>query len=243
MHSRIINHVRGNIVGYVALFAALGGTSYAAVSLAPGSVTSRALANGAVTHAKLGASSVWGNDLRTHSLTAADFKAGALAQALNGRTGSAGRNGTNGPAGPRGPAGPAGHDGSASIAATARFAGPVTAPSSSSTNVPLSGGSWTQAANSVNLITGSMTLGIPATCTGSLGNELVINVDGTPETFGEAPMAPAGGTETVPFAVSELMEPGTNTKHTVTAQLANTCTKSGESYTVSNVKLDVLNFN
>ena len=31
-------------------------------------------------------------------------------------------------------------------------------------------------------------------------------------------------------------------KHELTAKLANTCTKSGEDYTVSNVKLDVVSF-
>src|SRR4051812_32790140 len=58
VHRWIISHFRGNVVGYMALFVALGGTSYAAVSLKPGSVRSRALAKGAVTHSKLAANSV-----------------------------------------------------------------------------------------------------------------------------------------------------------------------------------------
>ena len=245
MFSRILIHLRGNAVGYVALFAALGGTSYAAVTLAPGSVKSRQLANRAVTHAKLARNSVQANNLLTHSLTGAAFKPGALAKALNGRNGTNGANGAGGrggPAGPGGPMGPAGHDGSASVALRARGTGSTTAPHGTSTTVPLTGASWTQAANDLDLITGSMVVSIPASCTGSFGNSLIISVDGKPVTFGLAPTAPASTTETVPFMVSELMEPGADTQHTIKAALANTCTKSGEDYSVSNVKIDVAAF-
>jgi hypothetical protein len=44
MPSRIASRLRGKSSGYVALFVALAGTSYAAISLEPGSVQSRALA-------------------------------------------------------------------------------------------------------------------------------------------------------------------------------------------------------
>jgi hypothetical protein len=252
MLSAVLRHFRGNVVAYVALFAALGGTSYAAVTLAPGSVTTKALANGAVTNAKLARNSVGANQLRHRSVSAADFKAGALATALKGLAGKKGTdglsgidgiNGSGGPAGPTGPMGPAGHDGSASIAARIVGTGTVTAPHQASTNVPLTGATWTQAANSLNLVTGSMRLEIPATCTGSFGNELVVSVDGTPNTIALAPTTPANGTVTVPFVVSELTEPGSDTQHTLTAALANSCSKSGEDYTVSNVKIDVVNFN
>jgi hypothetical protein len=246
MRKVIVGHIRGNAVGYVALFAALGGTSYAAVSLPAGSVTSRALANRAVTHAKLGSGSIADNNLRKHTLTAADFATGALAQALNGTkvgpAGASGRAGTTGSGGSAGPRGPAGHDGSAAISARVRGTGSVTAPHQASTNVPLTGVSWTQAANDLNLITGSMSVGIPASCTGSFGNELVVSVDGTPTTIGLAPTAPAKSTVTVPFVVGEVMEPGSDTQHTIKASMANTCSKSGEDYTISNVKADVVTF-
>ena len=234
MFSRIVGHLRGNLVGYVALFAALGGTSYAAVRLTPGSVTTSALAKGAVTNAKLANNSVGTANLRRRSLTAADFRPGVL----NTR----GANGADGKAGPRGPAGPAGQNGNASIVAAATGSGSVTAPDSATTGVPLSGGAWTQGAGDLDLITGSMTVQIPATCTGSFGNSLVVDVDGVPNTFAVAPTAPASGTETVPFEVSELTQPGSDAHHTVTTSLANSCTKSGENYTVSNVKVDVVAF-
>jgi hypothetical protein len=230
--NRIIGHLRGNAVGYVALFSALGGTSYAAVNLKPGSVRTNALANGAVTHSKLAASSVDERNLVKRSLTAADFKPGAL-KTLNG---------PNGPNGVAGPAGPPGANGSASIVARARGTATVTAPHGATTDIPLSTGGWTQGPNDLNLVAGSMVIKTPPACTGSFGNSVLVQVDGVPTTFGVAPQIPASTTVTVPIAVGELMESGTSTAHQVTAKLANSCTKAGEDFTVSNARLDVVSF-
>ena len=256
MLARIRRHIGANAIAYVALFTALGGTSYAAIRLAPGSVTSAALANGAVTHSKLAAHSVGEGNIAQHQLTASDFKPGALASAVRvvtasgapGANGATGKDGAIGPIGPMGPTGgagpqgPAGQDGSASVAVRARSTGSVTAPHGVSTSVPLSGGSWTQAGNDVDLITGSMTLETPQTCTGSFGNSLVVSIDGVPNTFALAPQVPANTTVTIPMVVSEVMEPGSDTQHKITAALANSCTKSGEDYVVTNAKLDVVAF-
>lgn len=51
---RLSDHLRSNVVAYLALFVALGGTSYAAVSLPSGSVGTRQLRNHSVTPSKLG---------------------------------------------------------------------------------------------------------------------------------------------------------------------------------------------
>jgi hypothetical protein len=69
-----------------------------------------------------------------------------------------------------------------------------------------------------------------------------MSVDGVPNTFAVAPTAPANATVTVPVVVSEVMEPGADTQHTVTARLQNSCTRSGEDYSLSDLKLDVVNF-
>ena len=79
------------VVACLALLIALGGTSYAAVSLPANSVTTRQVKN--------------------HSLLAIDFKRGQLPRGPIGPAGPAG------PAGPQGPAGPAGPGGSGSGAA------------------------------------------------------------------------------------------------------------------------------
>lgn len=254
MHSRITSHLRGNAVAYLALFTALGGTSYAAITLAPGSVTSKELANGAVTHSKLAMHSVNERNLAKQQLTAADFKPGALQRALGlkaGATGPAGATGglgLTGPAGPTGavgaggPMGPAGHDGTASVALRARSTGSVTAAHGSTATVPLTSTNWTQAGNDLNLITGSVTLEIPQSCTGSFGNSVVVSVDGVPNTFAVAPTIPANTTVTVPIVVSELMEPGGDMQHSIAAKVQNSCTRSGEDYVLTDAKLDVVNF-
>jgi hypothetical protein len=51
--TRILGHVKGNAVAYVALFVALGGTSYAAISIPAGSVGNRQLKNHSVIPIKL----------------------------------------------------------------------------------------------------------------------------------------------------------------------------------------------
>jgi hypothetical protein len=265
MPNRLISHLRGNAVAYVALFTALGGTSYAAVQLAPGSVKTKDLANGAVTRAKLAAHSVGESNMVKRSLTAADFKPGALLGALKGTNGAAGALGLTGPAGANGAAGttqagatgvtgatgatgaagatgPGGQDGNASIVLRSRGTGSVTAPHGSSTNVPLTGTTWTQGASDLNLVTGSMTIETPASCTGSFGNAVVISVNGVPNTFVVAPTAPANSSVTVPVVVSDVTEPGTATQQTITAKLANTCTKSGEDYVITDAKIDVVAF-
>jgi hypothetical protein len=252
MRTAVLAHLRTNAIGYVALFAALGGTSYAAVRLQPGSVTSAALANHAVTHAKLATNSVTSANVAPHSLVSSDFQSSVLtsSSSAGGQKGAKGAKGDIGPAGPAGPAGgggpagPAGPQGlgsGASVGARARMsASSVSAAKGASTAVPLSGNTWTQLASELDLITGSMTVQIPASCTGSFGNVLIASVDGTPQTFASAPAAPASQTVTIPFNVGTLTDPGRSVQHTVTASFGNSCTKDGESYTVSDVKLDIV---
>jgi hypothetical protein len=240
MSERIFTHLKRNLVAYVALFIALGGSSYAAVQLTPGSVSTSALANRSVTHRKLAVNSVTARNIANGSLTRADFRAGTLVGGAKGEGGRSGPNGRRGPAGPQGPAGPAG---GAYIGARMQSTGSVRATHGASANVPLSGGDFRQDGKELDLLAGSMTVTTPSTCTGSYGNALVISVDGNPTTFGLAPTIPAGQTVTLPLLVGTLSDPGASTAHHVTAALANSCTKDGEDYTVQNVKLDVLKFN
>ncbi|MDA0178838.1 hypothetical protein OJ997_00905 [Solirubrobacter phytolaccae] len=93
------------VVAVVALVASLGGTSYAAATLAKNSVGSPQLKTGAVKTADLGANAVTAAKVKNGSLLAADFKAGQLPA---GPAGVAGPAGPAGPAGATGPAGPAG---------------------------------------------------------------------------------------------------------------------------------------
>ena len=230
----LLLHLRGNAVGYLALFAVLGGTSYAAVSLAPRSVTSRALAPGAVTHGKLAADSVDSRTIVDGTITAKDFRKGTLKAVAESSA--------TGPAGPAGAQGPSGANGNASIALRARGTGAVTAPHGGNTSVPLGSASWTQAANELDLVAGSASVTIPSACTGSFGNSLVVSVDGKPATFAPLPAAPASTTLTVPIVVSPVTEPTASASHQLAATVANSCTKDGEDFKVGDVKVDVLAF-
>jgi hypothetical protein len=88
----LVQHVRRNGVAYVALFVALGGTSYAAIKLPANSVG----------HAQLRDNAVTSKEVKNHSLRKVDFKPGQI------HNGAPGARGATGPAGAAGPAGPAG---------------------------------------------------------------------------------------------------------------------------------------
>jgi Collagen triple helix repeat (20 copies) len=250
MPYRIFRHVRANVIAYLALFVALGGSSYAAVRLTPGSVTSSALARHAVTRTKLANNSVTGANVVGKSLTSSDFKPGSVLRGLKGDMGASGDRGLQGleglrgdagPAGPTGATGAAGRDGSASIGGRARLSGSaVSAAHGASTPVPLTGATWTQSAGELDFLAGSATVKIPATCTGSFGNALIVSVDGAAQTFALAPAAPASTTVTVPLVVGTLSEPDHDVSHTLSAALGNSCTKSGEDYSVVGVNIDAV---
>lgn len=91
-------YIRDHHLAFLALFVALGGTSYAAVSLPRDSVGAKQIQKGAVTT----------SEVRNRSLLAEDFKAGELPRGRTGATGPRGATGATGPAGPAGPQGPAG---------------------------------------------------------------------------------------------------------------------------------------
>jgi hypothetical protein len=58
--TKLLAHVKHNAIAYLALFVALGGTSYAAIKIPNNSVGSNQLRNGAVTSKKLASSSIRG---------------------------------------------------------------------------------------------------------------------------------------------------------------------------------------
>jgi hypothetical protein len=69
--TRLFNHVKSQAVAYAALFVALGGTGYAAVSVGANSVGSRQLRNGAVTNNKLRNGAVGNRKIANGSVTPA----------------------------------------------------------------------------------------------------------------------------------------------------------------------------
>lgn len=100
MLTALLRHMRANVVAYLALFVALGGTSYAAVKLPKNSVGGPQIKKNAVTSTKV----------KNGSLVAADLTAAAR-KSLKGQKGDAGAPGAQGEKGDTGPAtGAAGGD-------------------------------------------------------------------------------------------------------------------------------------
>lgn len=84
-----------NVIATIALFIALGGTSYAVTALPKNSVGTPQLKKDAVTGAKV----------KDGSLESSDFKTGTLLKGDTGATGATGATGERGPQGPTGPSG------------------------------------------------------------------------------------------------------------------------------------------
>jgi len=97
-------------ISVVALFVALGGTGYAAVT-----ITGKDVKNGSLTTKDIKNNSLTSSDVKDRSLRLRDFRSGELS------------NGQRGPAGPAGPAGAAGAAGSAIAFARVAASGDVDA--------------------------------------------------------------------------------------------------------------------
>lgn len=93
MRTRFLTYFRRHHVALLALFLAVGGTSYAAAKLPTNSVATKQIKNGQVKAADLGKSSITSPKVKDGSLQARDFAFGQL------------------PAGPRGPQGEQGAQG------------------------------------------------------------------------------------------------------------------------------------
>jgi hypothetical protein len=95
---KVVRHLRANVIAYVALFVALGGTSYAAASLPNNSVGSKQIKAGAVHTSDIASNAVTSAKVKNGVLRAADFRASDFAS-LKGATGAKGDKGDKGDAG------------------------------------------------------------------------------------------------------------------------------------------------
>lgn len=105
MRARLMGYLRRHHVALLALFFAIGGSSYAAVALPPGSVGSLQLRKGSVTMAKLST----GTLTKLHGAQGAPGRLGPIGP--QGPAGPKGDTGSQGPAGPQGATGPQGTTG------------------------------------------------------------------------------------------------------------------------------------
>jgi hypothetical protein len=112
MLPRILSRLTyANVTATLALFIALGGTGYAALSLPRDSVGARELRSHSVGHSELGRNSVTSDNVSHGSLSLRDLSSGARS-ALTGERGLTGPTGADGPRGPAGAKGAQGEDAS-----------------------------------------------------------------------------------------------------------------------------------
>lgn len=107
-----LRFLRGNVIALLALFVALGGTTYAATALPKNSVGTQQLKKGAVTKAKI-------NKKTIRQLKGNRGPAGP--QGATGAQGPTGATGPQGPQGAQGPQGPPGPVGTVATLADERF--------------------------------------------------------------------------------------------------------------------------
>jgi hypothetical protein len=105
-----------NVTATLALFIALGGTTYAAATLPRNSVGNAQLRSNSVTAAKIRGGAVRSSEIRDRSVGLRDISTSA-------RTSLRGTQGAQGPAGPAGPAGPGTGDRAAVTLGGAKVAG------------------------------------------------------------------------------------------------------------------------
>ena len=111
------------LVALLAVFIALGGTSYSAITVSRNSVRSKHIVNGQVKRPDISRSAVTSRKVKDSSLLAKDFEPGQLPTAPPGPAG---------PAGPSGPSGPSGLSDAYTISATP-FSAPDEPESASAT--------------------------------------------------------------------------------------------------------------
>ena len=230
MASKLRTHLTyANVVSSVCLFVVLSGSAYAAVTLSKNSVTSKHIKNGQVKGADIANNAVTSAKVANATLLADDFKAGQLPAGPKGDTGPPGPQGQPGAKGETGPAGTA-------IVARVRSTGAVTPASPGSFEaVPLTGNTWTQAADEMNTawlraeVTNNSCSGIFPTV------QWRIKVDGTevPLLGGQGNPSPIWGAVPISF------EPGAETPRTLTVEAQHGCSTSG-SFTVNSVAINVI---
>lgn len=145
MNGRVLGFIRGNAIGLIALFVALGGTTYAATALPRNSVGSSQVINGSLKKADLSGKAV--SALKGNKGT----KGTPGPQGARGATGLAGARGLKGASGASGPTGPQGVQGVQGIP------GPTNAYTNYGTLASISVGT-TQTVASVTVPAGRYTL-------------------------------------------------------------------------------------
>jgi Collagen triple helix repeat (20 copies) len=108
MRPALLRHLRHNGIAFLALFVALGGSSFAAATV----ITGKNVKNSSLSGADVRNSSLTGTDVKDKSLSPRDFNGSVTgAQGATGAQGPKGDTGAHGATGPQGPKGDTGAQG------------------------------------------------------------------------------------------------------------------------------------
>jgi hypothetical protein len=238
---RIRQHLRSNVVGYIALFFALSTGSAVALG-GTDTVQSDDLGPGAQVKAPdVAANAVLSDDIVDNQVQSADVRDDTLSQgglqatdlAPNSVGGSEVINGSLSPAD------------SKTVVGRARGSSSVSTGNGGPVAYPLSNNTWTQAANESDFFFFQISFDAPTTCAGGTLDVRIL-VDGelvVAGSFQDNPQIPGLSNTQHWFAYdrSLLFEPGSADPRTLTATIEDSC-GPGESFTVTSLKVNVIGF-
>ena len=244
--SMMLSFVRRHWLAALALFVALGGTSYAAVKLPANSVGTKQIKNGAVTKAKL-ASGVAVSGPQGPA-GAAGSKGDAGPKGDPGAKGDAGANGTSGVNGTNGTNGTDGQDGlnGAALVSQTRCVGcPVAPTGAGARQIQVSDNQWTQGVNEADQVDMEIAWTPPAhsaTCSGpGFGGQLAVKLDGQSSPMYQQ-QAMEGSAQQLFTGQMHVFAPLNNAvPHTLTVEVQTNCANS-DAVSVQSVKMDVAAF-
>jgi hypothetical protein len=225
-----------NVVATLALFVALGGGAYAAITLPKNSVGTRQIKNDAVTSSKV----------KNGSLLSGDFKAGQLPAGIPGSQGPKGDTGPKGDPGPTGDTGPKGDPGAGIKIVRAVSQNSVTsaAPTEQPTPVPLSGNTYVAGPSAYGIVFLRVSALEPAACAGSNpGLRVTLTYSATPGSISVTKFVPFDADAPYLFEVPAytVQNPvASSLDVTIGATVQDTCTGVNERWTV--YQLDLLQF-
>jgi hypothetical protein len=240
------------IIAFIALVVALGGTAVAARHYI---ITSTRQIKPSVLKALRGRT---GHQGPTGATGPQGSRGAVGSRGVQGVPGPGGPPGAPGATGSEGKPGPPGADGT-SVVARARSAGAVETSTTSFfsggtptySDDPLNGGKWKQAAQELNELVGEVKITTPplAECStppaapgpGVVKVQILLDGELSGEANGSNNTSP---TLTFPIGPRWLFEPGIDTNHTLTAQIADDCGENGGNtgahFTVKSIAIDVI---
>jgi len=196
-----------NVISTLALFIALGGSSYAAVTLGRNAVKNRHIANNAVTSLKV----------RDGTLRKGDFARNVLTTPKTGPKGDPGAPGAPGATGPKGDKGATGASGTPALTRAATN-GAVAVPANGA--VALSNASFNTPAGVIEQFFGDFTGTLTGACTAGQGLTFMVTRDGGLLMSG---ILTTTGSGQLQPTVAYLFEKGTAAQHALALQVQDTC--------------------